>query len=111
MRDVRLSLYLFWFTIVASQTPAASHTVHASGVVISSLGHTHWGHTWAQRGRAGQLDERDVVVDGVAVIVGVPENLREGTCWSWRSKQEAGDKGPSEATDLADPHLLDALLV
>lgn len=77
------SLYFFydWLTIVASQTPAASHTAHASGEVISSLGHTHWGHTCAQLGRAGQLDERDVVVDGVAVIVGVLEDLREATRW------------------------------
>lgn len=62
-------------TVVAGQAPAAGHTPHASGEVVSGLSHTHRGNTHAHLSGAGQLDEQDVVVDGVAVVVGVLENL------------------------------------
>lgn len=62
-------------TVVAGQAPAAGHTPHASGEVVSGLSHTHGGNTHAHLSGAGQLDEQDVVVDGVAVVVGVLENL------------------------------------
>lgn len=62
-------------TVVAGQTPAAGHTLHATGEVVSGLSHTHGGHTHVHLGGAGQLDERDVVVDAVAVVAGVLEHL------------------------------------
>lgn len=62
-------------TVVASQAPSAGHTGRPAGEVVCGLGHTHGGHTDAQLGGARQLDERDVVVDGVAVVLWVFENL------------------------------------
>lgn len=64
-----------WLTIVAGQAPTAGHTLHASGEVVSGRGHAHGGHACVQLGGAGQLDEQDVVVDGVAVVAGVLEYL------------------------------------
>lgn len=65
-------------TVVASQAPTAGNTLHASGVVVSGLCHTHRGHAHVQLSRGGQLDEQDVVVDGVAVVLRVLENLSGG---------------------------------
>ena len=62
-------------TVVAGQAPSRGHTLHAAGEDITALGHTHGGHTHAQLGRAGQLDQQDVVVGGVLVVAGVLEDL------------------------------------
>lgn len=64
-------------TVVAGQAPAAGHTLRASREVVSGLSHTHRGNTHVHLGGAGQLDEQDVVVDGVAVVAGVLEHLTE----------------------------------
>lgn len=69
----RLGLVL---TIVASEAPAAGHTFHPSREVIRARRHTHRGHLNAQLGGAGQLDQHDVIVDGVAVVQRVFEDLR-----------------------------------
>lgn len=63
-------------TIVASEAPSTGHTRHPTGEVVGGLSHTHRGHTDAQLGGACQLDERDVIVDGVAIVLWVFENLR-----------------------------------
>lgn len=60
---------------MAGQAPAGGHTLHASGEVVSGLGHAHGGNTHVHLGGAGQLDQQDVVVDGVAVVAGVLEHL------------------------------------
>lgn len=67
--------FLRCLTVVAGQAPAAGHALHATGEVVSGLGHTHRGNTHAHGGGAGQLDERDVIVDGEAVVAGVLEHL------------------------------------
>lgn len=77
MKETQCEAYALpdWLTIVAGQAPAAGHTLHASGEVVCGLGHAHGGHVCVQLGGAGQLDEQDVVVDGVAVVAGVLEYL------------------------------------
>lgn len=60
---------------MAGQTPAAGHTLHASGEVVSGLSHANGGNAHVHPDGTGQLDEQDVVVDGVAVVVGVLEHL------------------------------------
>lgn len=62
-------------TIVTGQAPSARHTLHASAEVVSGLSHTYWGHMCVHLGGAGQFDECDVMIDGVAVIPGVLEHL------------------------------------
>lgn len=62
-------------TVVAGKAPAAGHTLHASGEVVSGFGHTHRGNTHVHLCGAGQLDEQDVVVDGESVVAGVLEHL------------------------------------
>lgn len=62
-------------TIVAGQAPAAGHTLHASWEVIVGFGHAHGGNSCVHLNGTGQLDEQDVVVDGVAVVLGVLEDL------------------------------------
>lgn len=63
-------------TVVASQAPAAGHTSRATREIICGLGHTHRGHAYVHLGGLCQLDEQDVIVDGVAIVLGVFENLR-----------------------------------
>lgn len=63
-------------TIVAGEAPSAGHAFHSTGEDIWGLSHTHRGHTDVQLGGACQLDERDVIVDGIAIVVRVFENLR-----------------------------------
>lgn len=65
-------------TIVASQTPAGGNAGHSCGIVVVGPSKTHRGHVGAEAGGAGQLDEGDVVVDGVGVPLGVGEHL-----WGW----------------------------
>ena len=62
---------------MVGQPPSIGHTLHATGEVVTGLCHTHGGHTHAQLGRAGQLDQQDVVVDGELVVAGVLEDLAE----------------------------------
>lgn len=63
-------------TIVIGQTPASGHTRHASREVIAGLSHADGGNAKVDLGGAGQLDQGDVIVDGVAVVVGVSEHLK-----------------------------------
>lgn len=99
-------------TIVAGQAPATGHTLHASWEVVSGVGHAHGGHSCVHLGGAGQLDEQDVVVDGVAVVVGVLEHLTgSDTVVSGKLGEEAVKRGEAIFTHLADPHHLDVLLV
>lgn len=58
-----------------SQPPSRGHTLHATREVVGGLSHTHRGHASVQLGRGGELDKKDVVVDGEAVVIGVLENL------------------------------------
>lgn len=62
-------------TIVAGQAPARSHTLQASREVVCGLSQTHWRHSDINLGGGGQLDEQDVIVDGVAVVVRMLEHL------------------------------------
>lgn len=61
---------------MAKEAPSAGHTIHSTGEVICALRHTHRGHTDVQLGGACQLDERDVIVGGEAIVPRVFENLR-----------------------------------
>lgn len=68
-------------TIVAGQTPARGDAGHSSGKVITGLSQADGRHVGAQASRGGQLDEGDVVVDGVGIPLGMGEHLersREG---------------------------------
>lgn len=62
-------------TVVACQAPAGCHTPHASREVVTTLGDTHGRHAHVHLDGAGELDEQDVVVDGVAVVARVFEHL------------------------------------
>ena len=62
-------------TVVAGQTPAGGHTVHARGKDIAGLTQTHGGDGGSQDSGGSQLDEGDVVVDGSGVPSGVGEYL------------------------------------
>ena len=63
-------------TVVAGQTPAAGHTLHARGEDIAGLTQTHGGDGGSQDSGGSQLDEGDVVVDGSGVPFGVGEDLQ-----------------------------------
>lgn len=62
-------------TVVAGQTPARGDAGHSGSKDIGGLGQADGGHVGAQSGGAGQLDQGDVIVDGVGVPVGVGEHL------------------------------------
>lgn len=72
--ELHTSIFL---TVVAGQAPASGYTLHAASDVVPSLSQAHRGHTHAHGGRAGQLDQQDVVVDSVAIVTGVLEHLGE----------------------------------
>lgn len=57
------------------QAPSGGHTLQACLEVVCGLSQAHPRYTCIYLGWACQLDERDVIVDGVAVVIGVPENL------------------------------------
>ena len=59
------------------QAPSRGHTLHATREVVVGLSNTHRRHTRVQLGRGGELDQKDVVVDGEAVVLGVLENLMQ----------------------------------
>ena len=62
-------------TIAVGQAPAGGYARCSWSEVICGLGHTHRGHMPVHLGRAGQLEERDVVVKAGIVVVGMPEHL------------------------------------
>lgn len=62
---------------MAGQTPAGGHTGAAGFKEVGGLGDADRGHGLTEAGWAGQLDESDVVVDGVGVPAGVGEHLQE----------------------------------
>jgi len=68
-------------TGVVGQTPAGSHAGHASGKVIRGRCEADGGHVGVQLGGGGQLDQGDVVVDGISVPGGVGEHLRASRGW------------------------------
>lgn len=107
------TLVLWWaLTIVASQAPAAGHTFHATREVIWRLSHAHRWHAYVQLGGARQLDEQDVIVDGVAIVLWVFENLTGGDIqlefhtMSWRRR----DADLLSVTHLPNFHHLDGLV-
>ena len=63
-------------TVVAGQTPAAGHTLHARGEDIAALTQTHRGDGGSQDSGGSQLDEGDVVVDGSGVPFRMGEDLQ-----------------------------------
>lgn len=65
-------------TIVAGQTPARGDAGHSSGKDIGGLSQADGRHVGAQASGAGQLDEGDVVVDGVGIPLGMGEHLERG---------------------------------
>lgn len=60
---------------MVGQTPARGHTHHASREVVAGFSHTHGGDVGVKLGGGGQLDERDVIVDGVGVVLRMLEHL------------------------------------
>lgn len=62
-------------TVVAGQTPASGDADHSRRKVIGGLRQADGIHVGAQASGAGQLDEGDVVVDGVGVPLGMGEDL------------------------------------
>lgn len=64
-------------TIISGQTPSRGHTLQATREVIAGFSETHRRHVSAELSRSGQLDQEDVVVDGVAVVVRVLDGLCE----------------------------------
>lgn len=68
-------------TVVAGQTPARGDAGHSSGKDIGGLSQADGRHVGAQASGGGQLDQGDVVVDGVGIPLGMGEHLeksREG---------------------------------
>lgn len=63
-------------TIVAGQTPARGDAGPSGGKVIGGRSQADGRHAAAQASGAGQLDEGDVVVDGVGIPLRVGEHLR-----------------------------------
>ena len=62
-------------TVVSGQTPSGGDTPHTTGEVVVGLSRTDGRHTGVHLGGRGQLDQEDVVVDGVAIVTGVLEDL------------------------------------
>lgn len=62
-------------TIVSGQAPASCDTPHATWEAVSGRSQTHRGHTGAELGGRGQFDHSNVIVDGVWIVVGVPDGL------------------------------------
>lgn len=54
-----------------------SDAFHASSEAVGSVGKADGRHVGAQASRAGQLDQGDIIVDGLGVPAGVSEDLRE----------------------------------
>lgn len=63
-------------TIVAGQTPARGDAGPSSSKDIAGLSQADGRHVGAQASGRGQLDEGDVVVDGVGIPLGMGEHLR-----------------------------------
>lgn len=67
-------------TVVAGQTPAGGDAGHPISKDIAGPSKADGGHSGAQAGGGGQLDEGDVVVDGAGVPLGVCEHLGRRGC-------------------------------
>lgn len=57
------------------QTPSRGDALPATVEVVAGLSNTHRRHAEVHLGGGGQFDQKDVVVDGVAVVTGVLEDL------------------------------------
>lgn len=59
------------------QAPSRGHTLHASREVVKGFREAHRRHVSVELSGSGQLDQEDVVVEGVAVVVRVHDGLWE----------------------------------
>ncbi len=64
-------------TVILGQAPSRGHTVHASREVVGGFSEAHGRHLSAELSGSGQLDQEDVVIDGVAVVIRVLDGLGE----------------------------------
>lgn len=98
---------------MVGQTPARRHTHHASSEVVGGFSHTHGGHTGVKLGGGGQLDEQDVVVDGVGIVLRVLEHLegRETVRGARRQQDHETQRRAGSVTHLTNVQHLDVLSV
>lgn len=59
------------------QAPSRGYTLHASREVVKGFREAHGRHVSVELSGSGQLDQEDVVVEGVAVVVRVHDGLWE----------------------------------
>lgn len=63
------------YTIVSGQTPSRGYTLHSTREAVRCFTKAHRRHMCVELSRGGQFDQCDVIVDGEAAVVGVPEDL------------------------------------